>query len=61
MERDVTKGTILQMVDEMVDNPVYNDKGGIDAGWVSMNKLRVDTYVKMLSGDDGDIDINIEI
>ncbi|MBL0333752.1 MAG: hypothetical protein IPP65_13220 [Chlorobi bacterium] len=48
-------------MDEMVDNPVYNDKGGIDAGWVSMNKLRVDTYVKMLSGDDGDIDINIEI
>jgi hypothetical protein len=54
------KEQILVILDEIVNNPKYDNKGNIDSSWVGLQKLRIDTYFRLL-GDGGDIEPEVEI
>lgn len=59
---EITKEMIKAMVDELEvkSGDHYTDRGVIDGNWVSLQKLRIDTYMKLCVGGD-DIEMEVDI
>lgn len=59
---EITIEEIRNMVDELVMEPKVDELSGkVDIGWVSLNKLRVETYLKLLGGESDNKKLEIEI
>lgn len=59
---EITKEMIKGMVDELEvkSHEHYTDRGVIDGNWVSLQKLRIDTYMKLCgSGDAIEMEVDI--
>jgi hypothetical protein len=54
------KQYILDIISGLEDNVYINDRGCIDTGWVSLQKLKIETYFKLI-GDEDNTKINIDL